>query len=85
MVGPRMLPETLKKVKNEKFALQDLDYSENPNNVKYETQTQYELEYGEKQWKKRHTHCRTWNMARKLTNEENENLTWQELEYGEKH
>ena len=49
MVGPRMLPETLKKVKNEKCALQDLDYDENLNNVKYETQTQYDLEYGEKQ------------------------------------
>ena len=49
MVGPRIWPETLKKVKNEKFTLQDLDYGENPNNVKYETQTQYELEYGEKQ------------------------------------
>ena len=32
----------------------------------------------------RHTHCRTWNMARKLTNEENEKLTLQDLGYGEK-
>jgi hypothetical protein len=23
-----------------------------------------------------HTNCRTWDMARKLTNEENEKLTW---------
>ena len=38
-----------------------------------------------KRFKMRHTHCRTWNMARKLTNDENENLTWQVLEYGEKH
>ena len=26
--------------------------------------------------KMRHKHCMTWNMARKLTNEENEKLTW---------
>ena len=45
----------------------------------------------------RHKHCLTWNMGRKLTNEENEKLwrqilknvrkekhTLQELEYGEK-
>ena len=32
----------------------------------------------------RHTHCRTWNMARKRTNEENEKLKWYDLEYGEK-
>ena len=25
--------------------------------------------------------CRTWNMARKVTNEENEKLTWKDLEY----
>ena len=31
-----------------------------------------------KTWKRRHTHthCRTWNMARKMTNEENEKITW---------
>ena len=32
----------------------------------------------------RNAHCRTWIMARKLKNEENEKITWQELEYGEK-
>ena len=31
------------------------------------------------------THCRTWNMARKMTNQENEKLTWQDMKYGEKH
>ena len=30
----------------------------------------------------RNTHCRTWNMARKLTNEENETHTLEHLEYG---
>jgi len=32
----------------------------------------------------RNTHCRTWNMARKLTNEENETHTLEHLEYGKK-
>ena len=30
-------------------------------------------------------HCKTWNMARKLKNLENEKGTLQDLEYGEKH
>jgi hypothetical protein len=57
-------------------------------NVKKETQTLFDLEYGDKHSKKRQkrkTHCRTWNMARKLRLEENEKLTWLDLEYGEKH
>jgi hypothetical protein len=29
----------------------------------------------------RNAHCRTWNMARKLTNKEKEKLTWQDLVY----
>ena len=37
-----------------------------------------------KTWKMRHTHCWTWNIARNLTNEENEKLTWKDLECGEK-
>jgi hypothetical protein len=32
----------------------------------------------------RNTHCRTWNMARKLTKKKNEKLTQYELDYGEK-
>ena len=32
----------------------------------------------------RHTHCRTWNMAKKFKNAENEKCTMQDLEYGEK-
>ena len=33
----------------------------------------------------RNAHCRTWNMARKLKNVENEKYKMQELEYNEKH
>ena len=32
----------------------------------------------------RNSHCSNWNMARKITNEENERLTWQDMKYGEK-
>ena len=38
-----------------------------------------------KTWKLRNTHCRTWNMERKLTNDENEKHTCQDMKYGEKH
>ena len=37
---------------------------------------QYVENTEKKKWKMRHTHCRTWNMAKKLTNEENEKLKW---------
>ena len=43
-----------------------------------ETQTLFDLEYGEKHsktWKMRNAHCRTWNMARKLKIMENEKHT----------
>jgi hypothetical protein len=43
-------------------------------NEENEKQTPYELEYGEKHLKHRKmkiAHCRTCNMARKLTNKEN--------------
>ena len=33
----------------------------------------------------RHIQCRTWNMSRKLTNDENETQTLFDLEYCEKH
>ena len=32
----------------------------------------------------RNAHCRTWNMARKLKNVENETQTLYDFEYGEK-
>ena len=35
--------------------------------------------------KMRHTHCRTWNMVKKMTNREKEKLTQQDMQYGEKH
>ena len=31
-----------------------------------------------------HTLCRNWNMARKLTHEETEKLTWWDMKYGKK-
>ena len=69
MVGTKIWRETLKNLKKNKCTLNELEYGQK----------------SEKTMKRRHTQCRTWNMAIKLTNEENENLTWQELEYGEKH
>ena len=69
MVGTKKWRETLKNLKKNKCTLNELEYGQK----------------SEKTMKMRHTQCRTWNMAIKLTNEENENLTWQELEYGEKH
>ena len=53
-----------------------------------EKQKLQDVKYGEKQRKKskmRNEHCRTWNMARKLENLENETQTQFELEYGKKH
>ena len=37
-----------------------------------------------KTWKMRNKKCMTWNMARKVKNEENEKCSLQDLEYGEK-
>jgi hypothetical protein len=39
----------------------------------------------EKGGKFRNVHCRTWNMARKLKNIENETQTLYYLDYSEKH
>ena len=47
-------------------------------NMKKETQTNFDLEYGgkhSKTWKIRNAHCRTWNMERNLKNMENEKHT----------
>ena len=68
MVGTGIWRETLKNVKKDKCTLKDLEYGQK----------------SEKTWKMRHTHCRTWNMARKVTNDENEAHTLQDLEYGKK-
>ena len=48
-----------------------------------ETQTLYDLKYGQKQsktWKMRNTHSRTWIMARKVKNVENETQILFDLE-----
>ena len=59
MLGPGIWRVTAKNVKNEKYTLLELDYGEKT----------------EKKWKIRHTHCRTRNMVRKLTNQHKEKLT----------
>jgi hypothetical protein len=49
-------------VEIEKFILQDLEYGEKMNNLENETQTLYDLQYGEeieKTWKMRKAQCRT--------------------------
>ena len=69
MIGSGIWQETLKRGKNEKCSLQDLEYGQKT----------------EEMLKMRDTHFRTCNMASKLTSEENENLTWQDLEYGKKY
>ena len=68
-VGSGKSRETVKNEKNEKGTLQGQDCGEKT----------------EKTWKMKIAHCRTWNMARKLTKNENQKLTWQDLEYGKKH
>ena len=63
MIGSGIWRETLKRGKNEKCSLQDLEYGQKT----------------EEMLKMRDTHFRTCNMASKLTNEENENShgrTW---------
>ena len=69
---------TSEKRRNEKYTVLDLYYREKRKNLQNETQTLYDLEYGQKQsktWKMRNTHSRTWIMARKLKNMENETQT----------
>jgi hypothetical protein len=60
MIGPGIWRETLKTVKIEKCTLQGLEFGKKT----------------EKVGKLRNTFCRNWNMARKLTSDENEKLTW---------
>ena len=69
MIGPGIWRETLKRGKNEKCSLQDLEYGQKTEEI----------------LKMRDTHFRTCNMARKLINEENEKHTWEEMKDGEKH
>ena len=68
MVGPGIWQETLKNVKNVKYTSSIWVLAKNNlKNVENETQTLFNLEYGEKHskmWKMRNAHCRTWKMAR---------------------
>ena len=50
-----------------KSTLQDMEYGRKLKNMDKETQTVYDLEYGEKPlktWKMTNAHCRNQNMAR---------------------
>ena len=59
MVWHEIRRETLKNVQNEKHALLDLEYCKKQWNM----------------WKMRNAHCRTWNIARKLTKSGKEKIT----------
>ena len=53
-----------------------------------EKHTLYDVEYGEKHlktWKMRIVDCRTWIIARKMKNVENETQTLCDLKYDKKH
>ena len=72
------------------------EWREKRKKVENETQTRFDMEYGEKHsktWKMGNAHCRIWNMAKKLQIIKNEKLkiiknekhTLQGTEYCEKH
>ena len=57
-------------------------------NGELQKRTLQDLRYGNKHgknWKIRNAQCRTWNMARKQKNVENETQTLYDLECGKKH
>ena len=65
-------------MKNENSKLEEQEYGKKTESVENETQTLYDLEYGEKNWKTkkmRNAHCRSWSMARKQKIMENEKHT----------
>ena len=79
MVGYGILRETLKMWKMTNAHSRTLIMLRKLKNMENETQTLYDLEYGDKNskpWKMSNAHCRTWNMARKRKIMENEKHTW---------
>ena len=65
----RNVVRNIEKGENEKCKLQDLVYGDKLKDLENEKHTLQDMKYGEehgKSWKMRNTHCRTWNMARKL-------------------
>ena len=76
-----------KNLENEKCPLQDLEYGEKTEKRgKLDTHTVGHGKWREtlKKVKMKNAHCRTWNMAIKLTNKKNDKLKQQDLDYGEK-
>ena len=77
-LGPGIWRENWKSWKMKINTVGSEIWRETPKNVKNEKQNLFDLEYGEKQWKRckmRNAHCRTWNMARKRNIVENEKHT----------
>jgi len=70
-----MSRKTEKKLKMRKTHCRTWNMEKKPENGEHETQTLFDLEYGEKNLKMRYTRCNIWNMERKLTHEENETHT----------
>ena len=83
MVGNEIWQKTLKNVQNETHTVGPGIWRETVKNVKYEKYTMQDLDFGQekkkqkKTWKMRYKNRMTWNMARKLTNEEKEKLILQ--------
>ena len=76
-----------KNLENEKCPAQDLQYGEKTEkHGKLDTHTVGPGKWQEtlKKVKMKNAHCRTWNMAIKLTNKKNDKLKQQDLDYGEK-
>ena len=85
--GPGIWRETLKKVENEKFTLQDLEYGDKPGDLnKYEKHTgrTWNMARNIEMWKMEKHTFGPLNMAIKLKNMEKETHRLQDLEYGEK-
>ena len=77
-VGLGMWQETVRNIETRNTQCRTCIIVRKRKKLQNETQTLYDLEYGQKQsktWKMRNTHSRTWIMARKLKNVENETQT----------
>ena len=82
-VGPGMWQETVRNVETRNTQCRTCIIARKVKKLQNETQTLYDLKYGQKQsktWKMRNTHSRTWIMARKVKNVENETQILFDLE-----
>ena len=85
MEGPGIRKEMLKNVQMRKTNCRTWIMARKLKNVENETQTQYDLEYGEKHlktWKMRNTHCKNGIMVRKWKNMKNEKYTLSDMDCG---